>query len=92
MIKNIYSIRDSKSEAFLQPFYSQNDSTATRAIASNLMSNDTELSNHSADYSLHLLGSFCDSSGKITPSTEPIYISSISSIKKTLKHNDTVNS
>jgi hypothetical protein len=80
MILKVYSIRDTKAEAFNRPFYTINDALAQRII-SDSMQQDTSLSQHAADYSIYYLGEFDDSNGIITPLAEPKFMFNLAAFK-----------
>lgn len=62
----IFSIRDSKAEAYLQPFFSPNIPTAMRALSAAAEDVNHEFNKHAADYSLFILAEFDELTGKIT--------------------------
>lgn len=65
MIQKVFAVRDGKAEAFLQPFYSVNAGSATRAFDDTINASDgNQLAKHPADYVLYELASFDDNSGK----------------------------
>lgn len=63
---NVYSIFDSKVQAFLPPFYMRTDGEARRATVSASMDPSQNFHVHAADYTLFCLGEFDDESGQIT--------------------------
>lgn len=63
MIKNLYSVYDSKAKTFCNPFVSQNDQTALRDFAYAANDVSTPIGQHPTDYSLFRLASFDDESG-----------------------------
>lgn len=58
MILSVYSIYDEKAAAYLNPFYSQNDNVAIRAIAEILHDPLHAFSRFPSDYTLYYLGEF----------------------------------
>lgn len=74
MIHEIFSIYDSKSEAYLQPFFIQNKATAVRAISNCVNDPDHAFSKHPSDYHLFHLGSFDDDTSlfDLFPSPDPV--------------------
>lgn len=67
MIQKVFAVRDGKAEAFLQPFYSINAGSATRAFDDTINATDgNQLAKHPADYVLYELASFDDNSGEFT--------------------------
>lgn len=70
MLHKIFSIYDSTSEVYSQPFFSINRGTAVRVIQQVLSDSSTSISQYPTDYFLYEIGNFCDISGQII-STEP---------------------
>lgn len=69
MILQIYSVRDNAAGAFLQPFFSVNNSTALRALSEAVNDPKHEFHKHASDYSIWHLGSFDDADGSLAPPT-----------------------
>jgi hypothetical protein len=69
MKQQIYSIHDSKAEAFLPPFFLNNKHLAIRAFTDGINDPNTSLYKHPEDYSLFHLGEFDDDTGSIVPIT-----------------------
>jgi hypothetical protein len=65
MIINMYSILDNKAEAFLPPFFMQNDGLARRAIVDCIRDPKHRFSSHPRDYILFSIGIFDDLTGEI---------------------------
>lgn len=61
----IYSVRDSKTEAFARPFFLQNDQVMHRAILGAKMDTESAMSKHAEDYSVYEIGTFDEDSGQI---------------------------
>lgn len=66
MVK-IYSIYDSKLEAFLQPFFAPTDGVALRSFADGAADAGSNFYKHAEDYELFCIGIFDDEFGKISP-------------------------
>lgn len=66
---NIYSIYDSKTKAFSTPFFTVNNATALRSFSDLANDNNSQVSIHAEDFSLHLIGSFDEETGVVTPET-----------------------
>lgn len=62
----IFSIFDSKAEAFNTPFFSQSTGTAIRSFAQAANDEEHEFSIHGGDYTLFELGSFDQVTGRLT--------------------------
>lgn len=78
MIQKMYSVRDSKAQAFLQPFFSSADGAALRALSDAVTDGKSQLSHHPEDYILYAVGSFDDNSGEIIP-LNPIKLLAVAS-------------
>lgn len=63
MLVNLYSVFDQKAEAYLPPFCSQNDATATRQFSNAVSLEDHDFHNHAEDYSLWIIGTFDQAKG-----------------------------
>lgn len=65
----IYSVYDSKANAYLQPFFSENAATARRAIGPVVHDENHLFHKYGEDYSLFEIGEFDENNGQITPQT-----------------------
>lgn len=72
MITSIFSVYDSKTAAYLPPFFMVTKPAAMRAIADAVADPDHTFYRHAEDYSLFFLGTFCDNTGKIDMETAPV--------------------
>lgn len=61
----IYSVHDSKAEAFMQPFFAANEAVALRYVSTAVNTVDHEFRRHTEDYSLYHIGEFHETSGEI---------------------------
>lgn len=64
MKKQMFSIYDSKVETWMPPFYASNKGEALRNLT-NTLDSENNLSKFPEDFTLFLLGEFCENSGKI---------------------------
>lgn len=78
MKMKIFSIKDSKANAFQQPFFERTEGTATRALAQT-MKEKNNFSEYAEDYDLYQIGEFNDDTGKIEAMV-PKHISSLAAI------------
>ncbi len=62
----MFSIYDSKAEAYLQPFYSQTTGTAIRSFESAVNENGHDFNKYAGDYTLFELGDFDQADGVTT--------------------------
>lgn len=64
---NVYAVRDNKMESFGKPFTMENNAVALRAFGDVIMNDKTNLmALHPADFSLYLIASFDEVSGKFS--------------------------
>lgn len=64
MIHEMYTIRDDKTEAYMQPFFQQTKGAAMRALSDLANDEKTMFSIHPQDFSCYYLGQFDDSTGQ----------------------------
>lgn len=69
----IYSIRDNRTEAFMRPFFLQNNSVLDRALIDAVNNPETQFHQHPEDYAVYDLGEFNEQTGEIT-SIPPIHM------------------
>jgi hypothetical protein len=67
MLLNVFSIYDSKSEMFSQPFFSPTPGAAMRAFSSEVNKEGSDFNRFPDDYTLHHLGTFDDALGFLVP-------------------------
>lgn len=63
MLLQIFTVYDSKAEAFITPFFMQNIPTAVRVFGDMVNSHDHAFAKHPEDYTLYHLGSYDDDNG-----------------------------
>lgn len=63
---NVYAVHDSKAEAYMNPFFLQNDNMAIRGF-SDAVNGDTPINKHPSDYTLFHIGNYSEVSGSIEP-------------------------
>ena len=68
----VFSIYDSKAEAYKQPFFMATKGEAVRGILEVLDRPDHLFAKYPADYTLFELGEYDDSNGKMLPHNTPI--------------------
>ena len=82
MIQKIFCVYDSKSEAYLQPFFMKTVGEAVRAITDVVNTPDHTFNNHAADYTLFEVGTFDSISAKFTMLPTPHSINVLLELKK----------
>lgn len=65
MIHQIYTVHDSKAEAFLPPFILHNPGLALRMFGNSINSNEHAFAKNPSDYTLFCLGEFDDNTAEI---------------------------
>lgn len=68
----IFSVYDSKAEAYLQPFFMNSSGSAIRAFTELCNDATSMFGKHPADFTLFELGSFEDAKAKFEPVVTPI--------------------
>lgn len=81
MILSIYTIRDNKSEAYLNPFFLQNDAVAYRAVGDCIADSNHEFSKHIEDYALYFCGTWESSTGEFDMLAAPKHMSNLIDLK-----------
>lgn len=71
MIIQIFSVYDSKAEAYLTPLYFKTKGEAVRAMETTLRDPHHTFTMHPEDYTLFHLGDFDDNTGLVAPFTTP---------------------
>lgn len=65
MSLKLFTVYDSKAEAYLQPFYQKTTGLALRAIEDEIQNKDSNLSRHSSDYTLYEIGIWDENKGTV---------------------------
>ena len=71
MIVKMYSIYDSKAEAYMQPFFAQSNGVAIRSFTNAANDKGSAIGQYPTDFTLFELGSFDDSNGDYVALTAP---------------------
>ena len=64
MLLHVFTVRDGKAEAYLQPFFVPNESVAIRAMTDCVTDENHAFGKHPEDYSLYACGVYDDITGK----------------------------
>lgn len=59
----VFTVYDSKAEAYLVPFFMQNENMAIRSFTDSLKSPETPFHRHPQDYTLFHIGEYSDREG-----------------------------
>lgn len=79
----IYSVHDSKSEAYLNPFYSRTKAEAIRAFQTECNNETSPFYLYPTDFTLYELGEFDELSASIVTHEKPVHLSHASEFSKT---------
>lgn len=82
MIQKIFSIRDTKADAFMQPFFAPTKGVAMRQFGAAVNKEGHDLNLYTDDYSLFLIGEFNDSTGSIEPAAAPEIVCAAHDLKE----------
>ncbi len=63
----IFTIRDSKAEAYHNPFFATNIALAIRMLEQTVQDQSTLLAKYPADFELFIIGEFDDQAGLVEP-------------------------
>lgn len=78
----MFTIQDVRAEAFMRPFFMENEQTAVRAVGTMLVEQKDDLSKFPEDYALWRIGMFCTIHGTVTALDAPEYIGNLANIQK----------
>lgn len=76
-IYKVFSVFDSKAEAYMEPVTYTTKGVAIRVIQNTLKNEKSEFALHPNDYTLFELGEFCDDTGTITVHSKPVCLGTI---------------
>lgn len=72
MKMKMFSVYDSKVEAFLQPFFMRTAAAALSAFTDLVNDSSTMFAKHPGDYTLFMLGDWEDETALFSPQTAPV--------------------
>ena len=79
---NVFSIKDSKADAYMTPFFMMNDQLALRAFSDLANDKSHPVGQHPEDYHLCRIGAFDERTGELGGDMPPVVLSSASSVVK----------
>ena len=82
MIHQVFTVYDSKVEAFNTPFYFRTKGEAIRAFASTVNDSSSSLSAHPEDYTLFEIGSYDDSNASLDLHSAPVSVVTAVEVKE----------
>lgn len=65
MMQKIFTVYDSKLEAYMQPFFMSSKGQAIRAFTDTVNDPSTQFNKHPEDFTLFEIGEYDDQSGKV---------------------------
>jgi hypothetical protein len=68
----VFSVYDSKAEAYMQPFFMNTKGQALRVFQDSLEDNQSQLSKHPEDFTLFQIGTFNQQNASLIPLKTPI--------------------
>ena len=68
----IYSVFDKATMAYMRPWSAMSDKQAVRMFEDLVHDDQTDISKHPEDYSLHKIAEFTDHDGRMEPLDEPL--------------------
>lgn len=78
----VFSVRDSKAEAFMRPFFAPTRGMAMRSFSDAINGSDGDpLSKHPEDYCLFELGEFDEVSGELVKLDQPLSLGLAATLK-----------
>lgn len=90
MILKVFSVYDTKTKSYSNPFYSPTPDSAIRAFVDITNNPKSDVNRHPSDYILHQIGEFDDSTGLLTPQTPVINLGIGSDYLKSMPGPDTI--
>lgn len=78
----MFSIRDTKAEAYSPPFCKMTHGEAERDFTSLANDSKTNVGAYPEDYDLFYVADYCDVTGKVTPLDTPQHISKAINVKR----------
>lgn len=82
MILNVYSVKDTKTAIYNQPFFGHNDEVAKRIFGININDTNSLISTYPEEYALYKVGEYDDTTGRFKQETEHMLVSEAYSLKK----------
>jgi len=87
MVVKVFAIYDSKSEAYMSPFFLQTKGQAMRAFADSVADPKTQFHNHPGDFTLFEIGEYDDQKGWLKSHEAKINLgSALEFASKNLEH------
>ncbi len=84
----VYSIFDKKANVHRFPFFSSDDASAVRSVASAANDSRTDLCNYPYDFALYRVGEFNPDTGALSGVTPVIFVVEVGSLVKVDKNSE----
>lgn len=91
MIYKIFTVYDSKLEAYLQPFFMQSKGAAIRAYSDSVNDKTTQFCKHPGDFTLFEIGEYDDQSGNLKNYTVKVNLGTALEHQKTSFNTSHIN-
>lgn len=91
MKMNVYSVYDSKAEAYLPPFFMRADGEAVRAVSEAAKDRNHQFFAHAGDYTLFRIADFDDAKGVLTPLSSFVNLGNVLTMKSGIEQKDDAN-
>lgn len=88
MQHQLYSVKDKAANAYLQPYFTQTEATAIRALRAAVRDPKHDFVVNAKDFSLYYVGMFDDFTGVFVPVVEPVFVCGMETI---ISMNDPLN-
>lgn len=85
MILKVFSIRDSKGEIYMQPFFQKTAGEAERSFKTLVQDDKSTVSKYPEDFDLYYLGEYDDQTGKFAALDTPSHICKANTLKVTIQ-------
>lgn len=86
MNSQVFTIRDSKANAYLQPFFMPNEAVATRAMDNCLRDKGHAFYANPEDFALYILGDYDDETGKFVLLDSPQHLFNLVDLSNNSDH------
>lgn len=86
MITGMFSVLDTKTNAYMQPFFAVTAGAAIRSFSDAISDQTTMLHKHPEDFHLFHIGAFDDETGSITP-MDPVALGNAAQYKEVPNEN-----
>jgi hypothetical protein len=86
MSNKVFTVRDNKAQAYLQPFFLPNEAVAVRGINNCLTDPNHAFSHNPEDYALYILGEYDETTGKFVLLDAPEHLFNVIDLANSADH------